>query len=399
MIFRFLFAMGLVFLTSLANAQNSDGAAFANGFVPTAPGQVVNPAAVNSQAWSGQTILGTNNIAGTGAFTQPNTNSSQFSSGQYSGSLSNFGNKAMIDCANYVPTGNVAQDQYCAGVNYLTNNCIQPNSAQKSILSNAGVVRNAAGNCAGSYGTGIAQSYQISGNDANLANAFATSAKNNSGVSGGCQILTVNTPAQYKTYDCVQSSYSTANTCTYDLNPQYGYATSPFQVNNGPQVAPYSAGTFNYTVTLDGIPSKIILNQYKADNYGQLWVNGQLVISNVLGGMTDLRNGYVTSTPYTCDDNGCYGGDSIFVNADGSTTGFGDDGCNWGCRGVYPASDITSYFKPGANQITSACANAMGWGDCVINISMQAYGITGATWIDNCTALETSAGSIIGTPQ
>lgn len=111
------------------------------------------------------------------------------------------------------------------------------------------------------------------------------------------------------------------------------------------------------------------------------------------------REVYRFGSASTCDDNGCYGGDSIFVNADGSSAGFYDDGCNWGCRGVYPASDITAYFKPGANQITSACANAMGWGDCVINISMQAYGITDTAWANNCAIYEQASGVTLGNPE
>jgi hypothetical protein len=132
-----------------------------------------------------------------------------------------------------------------------------------------------------------------------------------------------------------------------------------------------------------------MLNRYQADNYGQLWVNGRLVISNVLAGMTDLRNGYVTTTPQSCDYDGyCTGGDAIFVNADGSSTAFYDDGCNWGCRGTNPNSDISTYFHAGTNEIVMACANQLSIGPCAVSISMQAYGIVSSSWTNNCQSQE-----------
>ena len=218
MMFRLLFAMGLVFSVSLANAQNSDGAAFANGFVPTAPGQVVNPAAVNSQAWSGQTNLGTSNIAGTGAFTQPNTNSTQFSSGQHSGGLATFGNQAVASCANYVPTGNAAQDQYCAGVNFMSNKCIVPNANQKTVLGSAGVPASVPANCAGTYGASGANQFPIGVQDQSAASNMISAAKNNASVTSGCSVQTVQTAAaQYATYDCVANTYSATQTCSQSL--------------------------------------------------------------------------------------------------------------------------------------------------------------------------------------
>lgn len=216
--FRFLFAMGLVLSASLASAQNSEGAAFANGFVPTSPGQVVNPAAVNSKAWSGQTNLGTNNIAGTGAFTEPNTNSSLFSSGQYNGGLSNFANHALTSCANYVPTGNAAQDQYCAGVNFMSNKCIIPNDNQKKVLGNAGISTSLPANCAGTYGASAANQFPIGAQDQSAASNMISAAKNNSSVSSECSVQTVQTAAaQYATYDCVANTYSTTQTCSQSL--------------------------------------------------------------------------------------------------------------------------------------------------------------------------------------
>lgn len=178
------------------------------------------------------------------------------------------------------------------------------------------------------------------------------------------------------------------STCTKVLNQSYGYSTLPFSINPGSQVSPWSARTFSYSVQLNGIPRGVMLNRYQVDNYGQIWVNGNVVMSNILPGMTDLRNGYISSNPWTCDDNGCYGGDTIFVNADGSSTGFYDDGCNWGCRGTNPNIDVSSYFHAGTNEIVIACVNANAIGPCAVDISMQAYGIIGSSWTNNCQSQE-----------
>lgn len=380
-----LFAIGLIVLTTtspIVGAQiNSttitDGSSFADSVTGKLPPMTAPK--------------------GFGPFDAP-LSAGAVSAANVKGSIGQLGVAAMNRCKNYVPTGDPVKDQECAGVNFMANNCIQPNATQRSIISGASNTPVASGNCSGSYGS-AAGSFDLSSQDNSMISNFGNAA-NGAAPSSCVTVDKIVSPAVSETFTCTKNLIYSEVNCTQDFNPTYGYATSPFQVNNGPQVAPFSAGTFNYTVTLDGLPSKIILNQYKADNYGQLWVNGQLVMSNALGGMTDLRNGYVTTTPQNCDWDGyCTGGDFIFMNADGSRAYFYDDGCNWGCRGVYPASDITSYFKPGANQITSACANAMAWGDCVINISMQAYGITDTAWANNCAIYEQASGVTLGNPE
>lgn len=195
-------------------------------------------------------------------------------------------------------------------------------------------------------------------------------------------------PATNSTETCNDYYSEYTSTCTRVLNQSYGYSTQPFSVDTGSQIPENGARTFTYTATLNGVPRGVMLNYYQADNYGQLWVNGNLVMSNVLPGMTDLRNGYVFQNSYTCDEYGCYGGYSYFVNADGSMTSFYDDGCNWGCRGTSPNTDISAYFHAGTNEIVMACANQLSIGPCAVNITMQAYGIVSSSWTNNCLSQE-----------
>ena len=200
-----------------STAPNADGTALGNAMMPTTPGQVVNPSGVNSTAWAGSTTLSTSNISGTGAFTTPTTSSSAYSANNVSGGLSVLGNQAVANCANYVPTGNVAQDQYCAGVNFLANNCISPSSQEKQVIGATGVATKQSANCVGTFGAGQVQNYQLSGNDATLAKQFVTNVNNNSAVSGGCQVETVTTPAQSTTYNCVVSNNYSTQTCNQQL--------------------------------------------------------------------------------------------------------------------------------------------------------------------------------------
>lgn len=221
-------------------------------------------------------------------------------------------------------------------------------------------------------------------NAANTLSGATTTAVTSSSV---CTTQNAIVPATNSTETCNDYYSEYTSTCTRVLNQSYGYSTLPFSVDNGSQVPENGARTFTYTATLNGVPRGVMLNYYQADNYGQLWVNGALVMSNVLPGMTDLRNGYISSGPLTCNDDGCYS-DAIFVNADGSSTSFYDDGCNWGCRGTSPNTDISSYFHAGTNEIVMACANQLSIGPCAVNITMQAYGIVSSSWINNCLSQE-----------
>lgn len=192
---------------------------------------------------------------------------------------------------------------------------------------------------------------------------------------------------------CNEALVTYESNCTKKQTPSLSLAADGFTQNPGYSVGEWSARTFSYEVNVNGIPNRVTLNSYQVDNYGQIWINGSLVIQNVLGGMNDMRNGWVGyRTERTCSYDGdtgseyCYDYQSgpYFFNADGSYTGFYDDGCNWGCRGSSPNLDITKYFRPGSNTIVLTCANAAAIGPCAFNMSMESNVVSPSNWIDGC---------------
>ncbi len=205
-------------------------------------------------------------------------------------------------------------------------------------------------------------------------NTTALNAALGSGTSSEtCSPVVTTTPevAQQKTCNDFLQTYT--STCSRGLNDaDFGLQAQPYSVNQGSEVPPWSVRTFNLSMNIVGTPSNFILQRYQIDNYGQVWVNGVLVYQNVLGGMGDMRNGYINSI--------------YFVNANGGSIFFYDDGCNWGCRGVNPNLDITPYIHSGQNQITLVCANANGIGPCAIDIQGQAYVFLGTYTLNSCKA-------------
>lgn len=380
-----LFVIGLIILTTTSvgvsaqidSATITDGSSFADSVTGKLP-PMTTP-------------------NGFGPFDAP-LSAGAVSAANVKGSIGQLGVAAMNRCKNYVPTGDPVKDQECAGVNFMANNCIQPNATQRSIISGASNTPVASGNCSGSYGSG-AGSFDLSSQDNSMISNFGN-ASNGAAPSSCVTVDKIVSPAVSETFICTKNLIYSEVNCTQDFNPTYGYATAPFNVDTGAQIGINSAATFRYTEQLNGLPLGVVLKRYQADNYGQLWVNGQLVMSNTLPGMTDLRDGYVSSTPQVCDSEGyCTGGDLIFVNADGSTASFYDDGCNWGCRGTSPNVDISSYFRVGSNEIVMACANQLSIGPCAVNISMQAYGITDTAWANNCAIYEQASGVTLGNPE
>lgn len=362
----FSIGAGLALLSGQILAQTSNealiasGTEFATGLLPSTIATTDTGAATSPVA----NAPGASNLSATSVVPNYTANSASLTPSTATGTnLMTMGVSEINRCANYKPTGDPVADQQCAGVNYLAN-------------------RNPAGQ------------YIIQSNDPMLQSQTQAVAGATDTTSPGatCKTITTTIPGTFETVQCSESAIPVQISCLKTLNPLFGYATEPFTVNDGPYVPPWSAGTFQHPVFIKGRPTRVMLNRYKADNYGQLWVNGRLVIQNVLGGMSDLRGGYVgysNETACSTDENGSeycwqYSSGPYFFNADGSKAGFYDDNCNWGCQGTNPNMDITSYFKSGQNTITMACANARDWGDCVVNISMEGYGVVQEEWIDGC---------------
>ncbi len=157
-----------------------------------------------------------------------------------------------------------------------------------------------------------------------------------------------------------------------------------YSVDHGSEVPVRSARIFNTTMTIDGTPTGFVLSYYRVDNYGQLWINGQRVYQNTLSGAgwpADLSNASVVRS----------GGYKLKV---GSTTyAFWDDGCNSGCRGLYPNIDITSYLREGSNSITLVCINANDIGPCAVTIvgKVKELVFLGSIVNNGCTELQQRA--------
>jgi hypothetical protein len=203
--------------------------------------------------------------------------------------------------------------------------------------------------------------------------------------SNNCTTRTVTTPAVEQMRTCTEAITSYNVNCSRSFSPQLTTASTGFTQNPGYEVSENSSRTYNYNVNLDGFPSQVRLTYYRVDNYGQLFVNGNVVQQNLLHGMTDTRNGSVSEM--SCDGETGWCG-SVFVNADGSTIPFSDDGCNSGCRGYGLNDDITRFFRPGNNTITLVCTNAFSIGPCTFNMVMNSQPVAPPAWNNGCAPFE-----------
>lgn len=208
-----------------------------------------------------------------------------------------------------------------------------------------------------------------------------------------------------------QVSMIEATTCPPGVTcSETNTGTKSYGANFGSEIPEWSAKTSNIEIDIAGKPSGFKLIKYQADNFGQLWVNGNLIQENVLNGMTDMRNGqvfrgrissnigfygvYFLNNGQTASDITCtqiaydeYG--SSYCGAV-NVPSFYDDGCNNGCRGRTLDIDITRFMHKGTNTITMVCANAKGIGPCAFEIvgnsTVATYATTTTT--NDCAALE-----------
>ena len=242
-------------LTSVNAAVNStplsaqtNGLEFGSSLMPTRPGELINSNNANSTSWSGVNNS-TKLPEGLGAFSRPN-NGSGFTGNGYQGGLSVLGIQAQKECLNYKPTGDLAQDQYCAAINFMAGRCIQTNSLQNQVINATGINTSnfnpavAAFNsdsCLGSMGQG-AKAY-------NFADVSSTNSKNPlldqfqrgilsatsvslpdtqcSALSDNYQSKSTISPALYSTSTCWISSPVSAYTCSQTLGVQVTQQISP----------------------------------------------------------------------------------------------------------------------------------------------------------------------------
>lgn len=307
------------------------------------------------------------------------------------GNLSGPGVAKIQNCATATPDSDPIKRQECEAVNFLARNPqIRP---QFNITKNDPMI------LAAKHARNNAESFFQS-----------LGIKGGAGSSTQCTTKTETTPAQYTTetcsslkevgeqqctmgrvinidadanFQCEQTvnAYETLK-CRRGFSPNFDVrvGTNFYNPNYGSEVPNYSARTFSTAITIDeNVTSvKATLKYYQADNYGQLWINGNLVIQNVLPGFQDMRGAYTQRG-------------RIYGN--GWSSSYYDDHCNWGCRGTYPNSDITSYFKKGQNIIEIACLNVRGIGPCAFQIEIMTEKkiVTGSTIQNGCAQLEARA--------
>jgi hypothetical protein len=199
------------------------GTTFANTLAPASASQVVNPTAVNATAWSSSTSTPTAVPSNLGGFSSPNTTSTAYTTAQ-SSSLTAIGQQAVVNCANYVPGPNSdpLQTQACAAVNFMTNQCLTPTTAEASVMAGLGTTQQPSGNCSGTYGQG-AQAFgfgnQVTASDPifSAMNTLNQTAGQTVGQTCTTQSV-VTTPAQYATETCVKNGTTTSQTCSQILN-------------------------------------------------------------------------------------------------------------------------------------------------------------------------------------
>ena len=222
---RILFCL-LVMVAQAAFAQDSGslnaGTNFVHSIAPTSNRQVINPGAVNANAWSGNTSAPTTVPTGLGGFSSPKNDVSVYNSAR-SGGLVSLGNKAQIDCQNFIPGNDPLRNQECAAVNFLSNKCITPSSGQASILGSLGSSQaaNSAG-CEGTYGQG-AQQFNFKDQITEQDSIFDSmrNLKDNATATVG-QICTEKTviiePAKFDINTCLKTSITDTVSCSQYLN-------------------------------------------------------------------------------------------------------------------------------------------------------------------------------------
>lgn len=184
--------------------------------------------------------------SGFGAFDTPPATSA-YSAANAKGSLGSLGSAAMQRCANYVPTGDPVKDQECAGVNYMANNCLQPNATQRQVISGTANAYSGSNNCKGSYGSG-AGAFELSAQDKSMISNFGTTTAGTAPQS--CRTVTkIISPAVTQSYSCTKSSVYAEVNCTQELNPLCAFQGA--QIKNG--IQPQNQfGPIGYSITESG---------------------------------------------------------------------------------------------------------------------------------------------------
>ena len=196
------------------------GAAFANSIAPTSASQVVNPSGVSAAAWN-STTTPTAVPTGLGGFSAPTTSGATVYNSAITGGLTSLGTQAQVDCANFVPGNDPDQNEACAAVNFLNDNCFVPTAQETAILGSTGVGTLAtSASCAGTLGAGQAQNQvNLSPTDPLFSAITNISNEVQAAAPQSCTTSTVVTaPAQFEQSNCTKSVAYTEVTCSQYLS-------------------------------------------------------------------------------------------------------------------------------------------------------------------------------------
>lgn len=224
---QLLLCAALIGATCGARAQDKatidQGLQYMQSVKPTMKGQIVNPAAVNSSAWTSTTIP-TAVPQNMGPLSNPNTSTTTLGSAKALG-LGGWGMKTQTQCATYVVgSGDAYLDQQCAAVNFLSNSCLSLNSTQTQVTGGVNHITAGTTSCAGSYGAGQANfnfHNTITANDTifgNIKNARDTSKLIIGGTETCVPQTVVTKPEKNELNTCVQSTQTDALACNQYLN-------------------------------------------------------------------------------------------------------------------------------------------------------------------------------------
>lgn len=194
-------------------------------------------------------------LGGFGAFDTPvDKNSVNFTNLNQKGSLGKLGVTAMNRCKSYIPTGNVAEDQECAGVNYMANNCLQTSSTQNQIITGVSNVPTASSNCSGTYGS-TAGVFELSPKDRTMISNFGKAVNTVAASTSLCsEVERIVRPATTELFNCIKNTQYNEVSCTQDLNPECSlqggdlasYSTNPGSLNVATITPSSTPGVYNY---------------------------------------------------------------------------------------------------------------------------------------------------------
>ena len=415
-----LLACGVTAAYAQSASDVANGTAFANSIKPTSPSQIVNPTGVSSSTWGNQTGISSSVPTGLGGFSNPNTASDSLNAAKNS-NLTAFGRQAESYCASYTPGSDPYQNQYCAAVNFLNEQCMTPTGNQKSVLGATSTQFGSSANCAGTYGAGQGQYnygnevtssapiFQVIGNLGNTATDTLTQT---------CTSDTVVTqPAQYAYNTCTVSTDEEENACSQYLSAKIvntiNQAISTESCPGGGSLvngACQNQYTYAPTITCPAGYIQSGANQCVQTNTlaASMTCPSDTTPMTISGNNTCMKQfSDVTAYPPTYEGMDlvtCYAGTCWFLPLKSCPSGYSWDGAQ--C--IQTITVGAQYNCPSGGSVQGqSCVSVTQTAPTITYSCPSGQSLTGTncvkqtvttTWTDTCGVYEQSAGSSLATP-